>query len=415
MDTPKPRDPKARMRAPTKVHIRVRTLTKVSERGHDHIETQLKARRRLHQGLGNNDGNESKTIRKARTICGEDRRRLNQLVAVVSSQQSGSRRLSGRSGGHYCRGSSSSSSMVTTSHGSEVEDRDSDFEAEGSIRSYRSRHGTEKLRRRMSWRWFEKGLLVRFGSSEYEDANEDMSKLRQKGAFREYLGEFERLMNTLPHWHPSALLECIHGRVKRGDCRRVADVEAEGFANLYRARKEEGRATAACMESKGRFSSVRLQNRNWRSGCSGIKVMLIELVEEDEGKAVEEPLTEETEYISIHALTGQVNNKTMRFSGRIGRHKVQVLKGQLCKPEFHRPTGGSAIKVSRDRAIALCGAGSQRQVVEVVLGVPWLEQLGPTLTDYKEVTMEFKTEGKRHNLRGAVSEGTRAVEARSVV
>ncbi|PKI60574.1 hypothetical protein CRG98_019050 [Punica granatum] len=115
--------------------------------GHDRIGTQLKARRRLHQGLGNNDGNESGTIRKAQTICGGDRGRLNQFVAVVSSQQSSSQRRSGRSGGHRRRGSSSSSLTAATSYGSEAEDRDSDSEAEGSIRSYRSRHGREKLRR----------------------------------------------------------------------------------------------------------------------------------------------------------------------------------------------------------------------------------------------------------------------------
>ncbi|PKI39067.1 hypothetical protein CRG98_040554 [Punica granatum] len=195
--------------------------------------------------------------------------RLNQLVAVVSLQQSGSRRRSGRSGGHCRRGSSSSSLTATTSHKSKVEDRDSDSEAEGSIRSYRSRHEMEKLRRvkmefprfsgedsrvwldrarqyfavqdvdkeeqvrlatfhlkgeanqwwqwfnhvnrrkKMLWRRFEKGLLVRFESSEYEDANEAMNKLRQNGTFREYLGELEHLMNTLPHWHPSALLSAF--------------------------------------------------------------------------------------------------------------------------------------------------------------------------------------------------------------
>ncbi|PKI61487.1 hypothetical protein CRG98_018112, partial [Punica granatum] len=183
------------------------------------------------------------------------------------------------------------------------------FHLEGEANQWWQWFNHVNCRKRMSWRRFEKGLLV-----------------------------------------------------KRGDCERATDVEAEGFANRYRARKEEGRATTACMESRWRFSQ-----------CSGIKAMVIEVVEEDEGKAVEEPLTEETERISIHALTGQ----------------------------------GVEFKVTL-YALPVIG-------VEVVLRVPWLEQLGPTLTDYKEMTMEFKMEGKRHILRGAIPEGTRAVEARSVV
>ncbi|PKI75080.1 hypothetical protein CRG98_004554 [Punica granatum] len=306
------------------------------------------------------------------------------LTAVVSSQQSGSRHRSGRSGGHRRRRSSSLSSTAATSHGSEAKDRDSDSEAEGSIRSYRLRHRMEKLRRRMSWRRFEKGLLVRFGSSEHEDANEATNKLRQKGAFREYLGEFELLMNTLPHWHPSALLgafmtglkEEIAGELRMWrpkDLQTAIELTKRRDEQLQRARRAgDGLARSGFKIATGGTGAQAVQpppRANLGPTCSGIKAMLIEVVEEDEGKAVEKPLKEETEHISIHALTGQ-----------------------RCKPEFHRPTGGRAIKVSRDRAAAFTVwvANDERLVV---LGMPWLEQLGLTLTDYKEMMMEFGTEG----------------------
>ncbi|PKI61844.1 hypothetical protein CRG98_017742 [Punica granatum] len=163
------------------------------------------------------------------------------------------------------------------SHGSEAKDRDSDSEAEGSIRSYRLRHGTEKLRRvrmeflrfsgedprvwldraRMSWRRFEKGLLVRFGFSEYEDANEAMNKLRQKGAFREYSGEFERLTNTLPHWHPSALLVAFMAGLKEeiaGELRMRRPKDLQTAIELAKRKDEQLQSAQRAGGSSARSS-----------------------------------------------------------------------------------------------------------------------------------------------------------------
>ncbi|PKI78282.1 hypothetical protein CRG98_001340 [Punica granatum] len=396
-------------------------------------------------------------IRKARTICGGDRGWLIQLVAVISSQQSDSRQRSGRSGGHRSSGSNSSISMAATSHRSEVEDRDSSSEAEGLIWSSRSGHRTEKLRRvRMEFprfsrenpcvwldrtrqyfaaqdRRFEKGLLVRFGSSEYEDANEAMNKLREKGAFREYLGECERLMNTLPHWHPSALLGAFMAGLKEeiaGDLRmwRLKDLQTA----IEIAKRKDEQLQRAWRAGGGSARS------GFRTATGGAGTQVIE---EDEGEAVEEPLTEETEHISIHALTRQVNYKTIRFGGRIGRQKVQVLLDSGASLNFTGPPMAERLKLieTGQQPFAVWAANGERLLcnrryegiilgvqgvefkvtlyalpvigVEVVIGVPWLEQLSPTVTDYKEMTMEFGAEDKRHILRGAVPEGTRAVEA----
>lgn len=57
------------------------------------------------------------------------------------------------------------------------------------------------------WRQFEKGIMLRFGHGDYEDPNELLCRLlRQQGGFREFLGEFERLMNCLPEWPEEAFL-----------------------------------------------------------------------------------------------------------------------------------------------------------------------------------------------------------------
>ncbi|KAB1219951.1 hypothetical protein CJ030_MR3G022815 [Morella rubra] len=48
-----------------------------------------------------------------------------------------------------------------------------------------------------SWETFTKALLVRFGSSPYDDPMEAMQKLRQKGTVADYKRWFENLSNRL--------------------------------------------------------------------------------------------------------------------------------------------------------------------------------------------------------------------------
>lgn len=46
--------------------------------------------------------------------------------------------------------------------------------------------------------------MSRFGNTQFEDADKKMNKLRQTCNFWNYLKEFEKLVNCLPHWHPRA-------------------------------------------------------------------------------------------------------------------------------------------------------------------------------------------------------------------
>lgn len=68
--------------------------------------------------------------------------------------------------------------------------------------------------RSITWERFRRGLLLRFGTSQIEDANESMSKLRQTGNFRDYLKDFEKLVNRVPHWPPSAVLGAFMAGLK---------------------------------------------------------------------------------------------------------------------------------------------------------------------------------------------------------
>ncbi|CAA0822095.1 Unknown protein, partial [Striga hermonthica] len=58
----------------------------------------------------------------------------------------------------------------------------------------------------MRWRDFKKELITRFGSSDYHDYNEALSRIKQVGSLREYQKEFERIASRVRDWPESALV-----------------------------------------------------------------------------------------------------------------------------------------------------------------------------------------------------------------
>jgi hypothetical protein len=54
--------------------------------------------------------------------------------------------------------------------------------------------------RPITWPILEKELLARFGPTEYEDYDEALSRVKQKGSLREYQKEFEKLANRVVGW-----------------------------------------------------------------------------------------------------------------------------------------------------------------------------------------------------------------------
>ncbi|KAJ0046470.1 hypothetical protein Pint_04288 [Pistacia integerrima] len=55
------------------------------------------------------------------------------------------------------------------------------------------------------WMNFEQDLLARFGPTDYEDFDEALSHIEQKGTVWEYQWEFERLANRVEGWPQKAL------------------------------------------------------------------------------------------------------------------------------------------------------------------------------------------------------------------
>ncbi|CAA0825705.1 Unknown protein, partial [Striga hermonthica] len=66
----------------------------------------------------------------------------------------------------------------------------------------------------MRWRDFERELIMRFGSSDYHDYNEALSRIKQVGSLREYQKEFERIASRVRDWPESALVGTFVGGLK---------------------------------------------------------------------------------------------------------------------------------------------------------------------------------------------------------
>ncbi|CAA0824986.1 Unknown protein, partial [Striga hermonthica] len=68
----------------------------------------------------------------------------------------------------------------------------------------------------MRWRDFEKELITRFGSSDYHDYNEALSRIKQVGSLKDYQKEFERIASRVRDWPEAALVGTFVGGLKAG-------------------------------------------------------------------------------------------------------------------------------------------------------------------------------------------------------
>lgn len=99
------------------------------------------------------------------------------------------------------------------------------------------------------------GTSEAFRHQKMEEADEAIIRLRQTGAFRTYLAEFERLVNCLPHWEDKALLGAFMAGVKDELAREIRFFRPHSFEHaieLARHADEQSRSR------RPRYSSVRV-------------------------------------------------------------------------------------------------------------------------------------------------------------
>ncbi|KAF5462657.1 hypothetical protein F2P56_018645 [Juglans regia] len=176
----------------------------------------------------------------------------------------------------------------------------------------------------------------------------------------------------------------------------------------------------------------------WNPGhkCQQPKLFLIEEVEEElsdtlkEEEAIEggEMLDFVTNTvqpeISLHALIGSVNPRTMRVKGRVGNQKVVILIDSGSTHNFIDPSviKKAKVPVNSDRIIKVRVANGETVMSEgscaslrvriqgnvfvteafvlvlvgcdMVLGVQWLHELGSIIWNFKELSMKFHHDSK---------------------
>ncbi|RVW64851.1 hypothetical protein CK203_065533 [Vitis vinifera] len=189
----------------------------------------------------------------------------------------------------------------------------------------------------ITWEVFEEELWARFGSTECEDFDEALSKIKQAGTFRDYQREFERLVNKVQGWTQKALVGTFMGGLHPS----IADgirmfrpkslKEAISLARMKDEQLQRQRRTQpntpqiqrnTQQNSKGSLTTKRLsweEIRKKRSlglcfscderytpghKCRQPQLLLMEGESGWEASEMEEPLVEQEPEISLYALAG---------------------------------------------------------------------------------------------------------------
>ncbi|KAG6643376.1 hypothetical protein CIPAW_09G207300 [Carya illinoinensis] len=115
----------------------------------------------------------------------------------------------------------------------------------------RSHHG-----KTISWHQFEKGILRRFGPTDFEDYDEALSKISQTGSFREYLQEFEKLANRVKGWPKKALLGAFMGGLKAEIAVEVRMFRPKSLQNAIDLAKRQDEKLQKTKKAVGNFRNI---------------------------------------------------------------------------------------------------------------------------------------------------------------
>ncbi|XP_012851409.1 PREDICTED: uncharacterized protein LOC105971108 [Erythranthe guttata] len=219
--------------------------------------------------------------------------------------------------------------------------------------------------RKISWRQFEKGILLRFGHGNYEDPNESMCRLRQKGGFKEFLGEFEKLMNCLPDWPEEALMGAFMAGLREDIARDVRLFKPKDLQTAMELAKRKDEQLQFGKRSAGQTRTVNsinlkfvnpnpattarqlvadgakrltweeLQRRREQNlcyhcdkkfvrghQCKKAQALIIEAEDQGDEEGVD---FDEQQQISLHAIGGESGKKAMRVSGKLENSPVEML------------------------------------------------------------------------------------------
>ncbi|KAI6691591.1 hypothetical protein NL676_028419 [Syzygium grande] len=288
------------------------------------------------------------------------------------------------------------------------------------------------------WDAFTRVIHHRFGPSEYEDATALLAKLSQTGSVLDYQATFKNLSSKVRGLSPAHLrslfISGLQLRVRMAiQAHRPVDLhDAFALARMYEAQFSEPRnrsffshpfasphpsASATAQPPLPRLrvkhlSAKEMQVRRDKGlcfncdekfvrghSCKG-RPTLLYLEGFDDSDDVSLPIESEAIQttppeleVSLNALLGQRSAKSMRMTGTVRGRSVQVLVDGESTHNF-LSTG-----MSKFLALPLSPI-TPFQGTDIVLGIQWLETLGPVVTDHANMTMEFQHHGQLVRLQG---------------
>ncbi|KAF5466832.1 hypothetical protein F2P56_016722, partial [Juglans regia] len=333
-----------------------------------------------------------------------------------------------------------------------------------------------------SWEAFVKALVIRFGPTTYDDPMEQLAKLSQKGSVDDYKTEFEALSNRLRGLSEIYKLSCFLSGLKDDIRLSVKMFKPTDLLAAYGLAKMQEEKNFLQKKPPYRNSPYQTATQNhqppylkpahqsqtidshlnypkaivpvhkispnemrerrskglcyscdskWSPGhkCASPKLYLIEEIEENyevvdlDTKKENDQITEEINSappeITLHAIIGSLNPKTMRVVGRIGIQPVTILIDSGSTHNFLDPSLMSKLSLhvlTNDKVRVKVANGDQVQSegriknvpmiiqdmkfsvdmyllvlagCDVVLGVQWLQGLGSILWNFHTLSMQF--------------------------
>ncbi|KAF8405746.1 hypothetical protein HHK36_007823 [Tetracentron sinense] len=335
----------------------------------------------------------------------------------------------------------------------------------------------------VTWEIFERELLARFGPTEYEDFDEALSHIMQKGTLRDYQKDFERLANRVEGWPQKALIGTFLGGLREDIATPVKMFKPQTLREtIHFARmqddqlnhnKKSSRTDYQCYSPKAtlaegtsptsspktnslpstvkKFSWEEMQKRREKGLCfncnerytlghrCAVKQMFLIETEPDGGDGRmgdfspndddEEPIIDTDPQISLHALTGYTGPQTMRVTAWVGQRQVLILidSGSTLNFVDQRVAQSLGLPVTLVEIFWVIVANGERipysekhegvrlmiqgmefitslfslplTGLDVVLGVQWLERLGPVLCDWSKLSMTITKGNKVYEIQ----------------
>ncbi|GJR54706.1 retrovirus-related pol polyprotein from transposon 17.6 [Tanacetum coccineum] len=267
-------------------------------------------------------------------------------------------------------------------------------------------------------------LLLRFGPTDFEDPSEALSRLRQTSDLEIYIESFENLSHRVDGLPEGFLIASFIAGLQDD----IQDTSQPArFSSTMMASKSSPSLQSSILgpppnsrghdspDSEAKFRRITTQDarehrdkglcyycdEKFVSGhrCGRPQLFMIEdslEVNRDDDRKVEfEPEIESqgvVPEISFHAISGTSHPRTLRQKFHVtlaNQEKIECVS--RCKALTIAIHGKSITADYYVLPVAAC---------PIVLGVQWLETIGPITMDYKQLTMSFELAGVFHTFYG---------------